>query len=146
MRQFKLQRTEGYARVNGVKVRKCFVSLVLDEALGTSVSGAKGWGELKRERELPKQPSPAFLPPPLRALDDPRFLARKEQTRVKEWREKVKRRLRLHITDQRADEALEAYASSRFGRDYEDLTFEDLVLLWHDIERREVLGAIYDRL
>lgn len=144
MRPFRLLRTEGYARVKGVRVKKYYIALVLDEALEEKPASLQP--AVPRGRQI--EGFSRLIPPPLSEEEEADIAERQEKAFLKKARGKVRMRLRLRIADPRGLVAMEEYACIRFGRDtFEDLTRQELRKLWHDIaESDDVVARIYEQL
>ncbi len=135
-----LRRTTGYADVNGVRVKKYYVALlplkVLAETDKTpaaaAVNKAEKSGALTSIREILKPPDAATF-------------VRQQEKQLRERRRKVREKIKVHIMEPGADEALQLYACARFSKvRYEDLTADQLQELWYAIDDDEnTVGDIY---
>jgi len=151
MRPFKLVRTKGFATVNNMKVKKHFVALMLDDTAvktsPTDCSSPKTYSQIAHPEQVIM--SPSVVPAGLVIMDEESPLAKQQLLqRIKNGREKVKKKLTLYIRHPQAETALETYACRRFGKHtFEDLSREELLVLWHDIGVEDsVVGDIVELL
>lgn len=140
MRPFKLRRTEGYAKINGIKMKKYFVSLECHGALPAAVLDSKE--PVSHGAPVIRQ-CPPLLPP---FTGDQFSISYRNEKRLRRGRRMVKEKIKLFIMNPHSESALENYAIQYFKKaSFNDLTVEELLELWHDIEDKpETVGRIYE--
>lgn len=144
MRPLRLTRTEGFAEVNGFKIKKYFLALTLDE---------EAWERANAKRDaLPHASSDGQrqqlerIKPVIPPFEENSTRARiEEERRQTKGRAMVREKIKLHIKHPDAEKALETYACSHFDKaSFEELTADQLLELWHKIDpKKEMLGEIF---
>jgi hypothetical protein len=123
-------------------VKKYFVTPVFDEAAWKArIEPQNIQAQTARPSEIPFSPPESNLSAGEGAVNT-RVL---RERRLVAGQAKVREKIKLHIRDPRAVAALEDYACARFDRQrFDDLTVEQLLELWHDIDgKKGVVGEIY---
>lgn len=148
----RLRRTTGYADVNGARIKKYYVALESRKLLPVTpvpVPEIKPTLQAVRSPEasaaIDEKTGELISIGNILRLPDAATLARQQDRRLREGRQKVKEKIKVYIMEPGVDAALQQYACSRFSkRRYEDLTVDELIELWHSIDDdRNTVGDIY---